>query len=176
MTSEYHKFSIKQRIGLQYLNWHIYHLIRTYDVGTVLSVYKILSEAVKLAKWPEYERKPYRIRPYYRTVRLGFPSILGKLWYNKYLPILRVSLRKKKKISERLIKWCLCNVFCFFFSDFLRWQIDAIQMGTHNICLYKEVDKKHIGCNLKTTKTLDCALRGMCGNKAGYGSTINLCI
>ena len=52
---------------------------------------------------------------------------------------------------------------CVFFSDFLsksiccgysfilHRQVHAIQMGTHNICLYKEVDKKHTGCNLKTT-------------------------
>ena len=32
----------------------------------------------------------------------------------------------------------------------------AIQMGTHNMCLYKEVDKKYTGCNLKTTELLDC--------------------
>ena len=25
--------------------------------------------------------------------------------------------------------------------------VDAIQMGTHNICPYKEVDKKYTGCN-----------------------------
>ena len=25
----------------------------------------------------------------------------------------------------------------------LHWQVDAIQMGTHNIYLYKEVDKKY---------------------------------
>ena len=35
-------------------------------------------------------------------------------------------------------------------------------MGTHNICLYKEVDKKFTGCNLKTTELLDCALIGIC--------------
>ena len=35
-------------------------------------------------------------------------------------------------------------------------------MGTHNICLYKEVDKKYTGCNLKTTELLDCALIGVC--------------
>ena len=39
--------------------------------------------------------------------------------------------------------------------------IDAIQMGTHNICLHKEVDKKYIGCNLETTESLDSALIGM---------------
>ena len=25
-------------------------------------------------------------------------------------------------------------------------------MGTHNVCLYKEVDIKYTGCNLKTAK------------------------
>ena len=33
-------------------------------------------------------------------------------------------------------------------------------MGTYNICLYKEVDKKYT--NLKTTKLLDSALIGVC--------------
>ena len=41
-------------------------------------------------------------------------------------------------------------------------QVDAIQMGTHNICLYKEVDKNYTGCNLKTMQLLDCALIGVC--------------
>ena len=35
-------------------------------------------------------------------------------------------------------------------------------MGTHKICLYKEVDKKYTGCNLKTTKLLGCALIEVC--------------
>ena len=34
-------------------------------------------------------------------------------------------------------------------------------MGTHNICLYKEVDKKYPGCNQKTTELLDCVLIGV---------------
>ena len=42
-----------------------------------------------------------------------------------------------------------------------------IQMGTHNICLYKvdknkEVDKKYTGCNLKTMKLFDCTLIEVC--------------
>ena len=57
-----------------------------------------------------------------------------------------------------------------FFSDFLyksiccenSFEFDAIQMSTHNICLYKEVDKKYTGCNLKTMEFLDCALIGIC--------------
>ena len=39
---------------------------------------------------------------------------------------------------------------------------DAIQMGTDNIRLYKEVDKNYDGCNLKTTELLDCALIEAC--------------
>ena len=65
-------------------------------------------------------------------------------------------------------------MFMQFFSDFLyksiccgysfelHQQVDAIQMGTHNICLYKEVDKKCTRCNLKTTALLDCTLIGVC--------------
>ena len=41
-------------------------------------------------------------------------------------------------------------------------QVDAIQMGTHNICLYKEVDKNYTGCNLKIKELLICALTGVC--------------
>ena len=35
-------------------------------------------------------------------------------------------------------------------------------MGTHNIYLYKEVDKKYAGCILKTTELFDCALILVC--------------
>ena len=42
------------------------------------------------------------------------------------------------------------------------WFFDAIQMSTHNICLYKDVKKKYTGCNLKSTEFLDCALIGVC--------------
>ena len=35
-------------------------------------------------------------------------------------------------------------------------------MSTHNICLYKEVDIKYTGCNLKTMELLDYALIGVC--------------
>ena len=35
-------------------------------------------------------------------------------------------------------------------------------MDTHNICLYKKVDKKSTGCNVKTMKLLDCELIGGC--------------
>ena len=72
---------------------------------------------------------------------------------------------------------CFCVIvffvvfFVVFFSDYFfyksircgysfEWhrQIDAIQVDTHNICLYKEVVKKYTGCKLTTMKLLDCAL------------------
>ena len=71
----------------------------------------------------------------------------------------------------------------FFFPDFLHKsiccgytfelhrQVDAIQMGSHNKCLYQQVDKRYTGCILKTTELLDCAHRGMCGNKVEYGKS-----
>ena len=46
--------------------------------------------------------------------------------------------------------------------NYIKQHVDAIQMGTHNICLYKEVDQKYIGCNLMTTELLDRALIGVC--------------
>ena len=62
--------------------------------------------------------------------------------------------------------------FGFFFLIFflkayvvdtrLHQQVNAIQMGTHNICLYKEVDKKYKDCNLKTTELHACVLIGVC--------------
>ena len=51
---------------------------------------------------------------------------------------------------------------CCGYSFKLYRQVDAIQMSTHNICLYKEVKKKYTGCNLKTMEFLDCALIGVC--------------
>ena len=35
-------------------------------------------------------------------------------------------------------------------------------MSTHNICLYKEVDKKFTDYNLWTMELLDCVLIGVC--------------
>ena len=73
-----------------------------------------------------------------------------------------------QRTYQIMLMRCVCVVV---FSDFLyksiycgysfelHRQVDAIQMGTHNICLYKEVDK-----NTKTTGLLDCAYREMCGN------------
>ena len=50
------------------------------------------------------------------------------------------------------------KTICCGYSFELHQQVDAIQMGTHNICLYKEVDKKYTGYNLKTMELLDLRL------------------
>ena len=52
------------------------------------------------------------------------------------------------------------SIYCGYSFELHR-HVDAIQMGTHNICLL--VDKKYSGSNLKTTESL-YAHRGMCGN------------
>ena len=51
---------------------------------------------------------------------------------------------------------------CCGYSFELHRQVDAIQMSTNNICLYKEVDKQYTSCNPKSTELLDCALIGVC--------------
>ena len=56
----------------------------------------------------------------------------------------------------------LYKSICCGYSFELHQQADAIQMGTHIICLYTEVDKMYTGCNLKPTKLLDFALIGVC--------------
>ena len=40
-------------------------------------------------------------------------------------------------------------------------KLEQFKWLTHNICLYKETDKKYIGCYLKSTELLDCAYRGL---------------
>ena len=40
----------------------------------------------------------------------------------------------------------------------LHRKVNAIQMSTNNICLYKEVKKKDTGGNLKTMEFLDFVL------------------
>ena len=63
-----------------------------------------------------------------------------------------------------LMQWfCLFFDFlyksiCCGYSFKLHCQVDAIQMGTHNICLYKEVEKVVV---VVTTELLDCAVIGV---------------
>ena len=132
----------------------------------------------------------YCIRPNYRTVHLGFSKLLGTLSCGKICMYLLMVYLKKKKNQKRKY---LMMIMQFFLSDFLHKciccgysfelhrQFDAIQMSTHNIYLYKEVDKKYTGCNLKslfhnlnlkTTELLDCTFIGVCEVITGRSNTL----
>ena len=111
----------------------------------------------------------YLIRPNYHTGRLGFSKLLGALISGKisiYLPVLRIPCKDQEKtylmMIMRFFSDFLYKGICCGYSFELHRQVNAIQIDTHNICLYKEVDKQYTGCNLKTTELLDCALIGVC--------------
>ena len=61
---------------------------------------------------------------------------------------------------RRFFSAFLYKSICCGYSFELHRQVDAIQMGTYNKCLYKEVYKKYTDCKMKTTKLIDCALIG----------------
>ena len=92
----------------------------------------------------------------------------------KYVPTYtKVTLKKKRsaKDSSNDAYAMFLSFFCFllflyenvccWYSFELHRSVDAIQMGNHNICLYKEVDKKYTGCNLKTTELFASVLIGV---------------
>ena len=113
----------------------------------------------------------YCIRPNYCTMRLGFSKFLGKLGV-KYVSTYTEGTLKQRSAKD-LSNDAYVMFLCFLFSDILYksiycgylfelcQQVEAIQISTHSICLYK-VDKKYTGCNLKTTNLLDCALMEVC--------------
>ena len=90
----------------------------------------------------------YRIRPNYRTVRLGFSNLQDTLICGQIcIYLLRIHYKKRSEkdlfnddyaiFSDFLYKGICCG-----YSFELHRLVDAIQMSTHNICLCKEVKKK----------------------------------
>ena len=90
----------------------------------------------------------YHIRPNYRTLRLGFSKLLGTLNFGKIcIYLLRIYYKKRSEkdlfdddyamFSDFLYKGICCG-----YSYELHQQVDAIQMSTHSICLFKEVKEK----------------------------------
>ena len=65
---------------------------------------------------------------------------------------------------QNILNDFLYKSICCGFSFESHQQVNAIQMGTPNICLYKEIDKKCTAYNVitGTTELLDCALAGVC--------------
>ena len=101
-------------------------------------------------------------------MRSGLSKLLRTLICGKMcIYLLRIHFKKRSEknlfdddyaiFSDFLYKGICCG-----YSFELHRQVDAIQMSTHNISLYKEVNKRYTDCHLKTTKFLDCALIGVC--------------
>ena len=99
-----------------------------------------------LLSWAKSVR--YRVRPNYRTVRLGFSKLQDTLICGQIcIYLLRILYKKRSEkdlfnddyaiFSDFLYKGICCG-----YSFELHRQVDAIQMSTHNICLCKEVKKK----------------------------------
>ena len=106
----------------------------------------------------EKKKKIYRIRPNYHTVHLGFSKLLGTIFCGKMcIYLLRIHYKKDQKNTYLMVTMQ-------FFSDFLYKSICCGYLFelSRCICLYKEVDKKYTGCNLKTMELLDCMLTGVC--------------
>ena len=88
-------------------------------------------------------------------MRLGFSKLLGKLVV-KYVPTYTKGIKKKKDQRRTsndayVMFFCVCffssdflyKSICFWYSFELHRQVDAIQMCTQNIFLYKQVDRKY---------------------------------
>ena len=104
---------------------------------------------------------------------LGFSKLLGTLscveihcMYQTYLGYI---IKKKDQIRTYLMMIMRFSFLIFIIKAYVVGthlncidKVDAIQMSNHNICLFKEVDKNYSGCNLNTTKLLDCVLIGIC--------------
>ena len=75
--------------------------------------------------------------------------------------------RAKGTLKKDQRKTCLM-ILMRFFSDFLYksiccgYSFELHRMSPHNICFYKEVERKYTYCKVKTMELLDCALTGVC--------------
>ena len=115
-------------------------------------------------------------------MRLGFLKLLGTLRCDKICTYTYYG-NTIKRSEKALFDDDYAIFFLIFFIKACRWYsfelhrlVDAIQMRTHNICLYKKVNKKYTGCNLKTMEIHECALIGICAvirlNTVVYNSTV----
>ena len=89
-----------------------------------------------------------RIRPNYRTVRLGFSNLQDTLICGQIcIYLLRIHY-KKRSVKDlfnddyAIFSGFLYKGICCGYSFELHRLVDAIQMSPHNICLCKEVKKK----------------------------------
>ena len=86
----------------------------------------------KNKKKKQLSRSSYRIRPYYRTVRLGFSNLLGTLICGKIcIYLLRIHNKKDQK------KYLFDDDYAIFFL--LIFFIKAYAVGTHLNCIDKSM-------------------------------------
>ena len=78
----------------------------------------------------------YRIQPNYRTVRIGFSKMLGKLVV-KYVPTYTKGTLLIKKLRKDLSN----NAYAIFFFNFL---YKACVVGTHLNCIDKSMQFKWV--------------------------------
>ena len=79
-----------------------------------------------------------------------------------YLFLRNMKSLRKNFFFFLFLFYCLYQSRCCGYLFELHRRVDAIQMDTHNIYLYKEVDKKYTGCTLQATELLDYVLIGEC--------------
>ena len=79
-----------------------------------------------------------------------------------YPPILRVDLKDQQRTYVMMLMQCFAYFLLLIFfikahvtGNYLNCVDKLMQFNWVPICLYKEVDKKYTGCNLKTTELLD---------------------
>ena len=113
----------------------------------------------------------YRIRPNYRIVRSCFSKLLRTLICGKIcIYLLRIHYKKDQKRTYLMMTMPFFLIFlykgiCCGYSFELHRQVDAIQMSTHNISLYKEVNKRYYWLPSEDYEiSWLCAYRGKCGN------------
>ena len=74
-----------------------------------------------------------------------------------YLYLLRIHYKKDLFDDDYAI---------FFLIFFIKAYVVGTHLNcidlSHNICLYKKVNKMYTGCNLKTTEFHECVLIGVC--------------
>ena len=86
-----------------------------------------------VSRFIEHVELTYRIRPNYRTVRLGFSNLQDTLICGQIcIYLLRIHYKKDQKRTYLMMTM----------RFFLTFSTKAYVVGTHNICLCKEVKKK----------------------------------
>ena len=127
------------------------------------SIFFYFSDTHSYLELPYWTLLPHDVLRIFKITGKAFGKICIHLYYNTRGTFKQ---RSVKDSSNDAYAMALCFLFYDFFyksiccgySFELHRQVDAIQMGTHNICRLKKWTK----VNLKTIELLECALIGAC--------------